>query len=356
MFRLVKLIAIVSASTVNQDEAAANKDATATEKKLSAQLKKESAKLVIGSDTITHSNFKMPGTAFTYDQLQASHTHCVQCLFAGATWTPADTTAGHIAPAKCSLSADKIKALKTADAKKGLDVQITVDETLKYKELFAGLNVCAGVDTDAPFGDAQSFVHTDNGRDYICENGFTDATFLTGVPKGKAGLGYTWDYKWSKQTATTEGAWCYLRTVLPKSYAGGLIVTHTNDDATNVAVKVVSGAVDRYFTKATLKTNSFGKTGKIPLFAAKTIEVFMKQEAKFAAASDNANDFKLTFTRATNFQLAELAASGGVVVWVILGCVLCVLCCVGVFLWKKCSGSKDDADKAFYEIDNYCRV
>ena len=133
MFKLVKLIAVASAATVSQDEATANKDATATEKKLNAQMKKESAKLVIGSDKITHSSFEMPGVAFTYDQLQASSTHCVQCLFAGATWTPAVTTGAHPAAAKCSLSATKIKELKTADAKKGLDVQITVDETLTYK-------------------------------------------------------------------------------------------------------------------------------------------------------------------------------------------------------------------------------
>lgn len=82
----------------------------------------------------------------------------------------------------------------------------------------------------------------------------------------------------------------------------------------------------------------------------------MKQEAKYAAATDKSNTFKVTFTRATNLQLAELVSSGGVVVWVILGCILCVLCCVGVCLWKKCTGSKDDADKAFYELDNYCRV
>jgi hypothetical protein len=143
---------------------------------------------------------------------------------------------------------------------------------------------------------------------------------------------------------------------MPKTFSGGLLLTHTAAKDTQVAVKV-DNTLDRYFNDASLVSMAIGKTGKIPLTGADTIEVYMAQNNKWVAA-DKGESFKLTFTRASYADIALLTAEhGGAVTWIIIGCVVLVACIVGVVVWKCfCSKKKDSEDEFYYSDDLYARV
>lgn len=170
----------------------------------------------------------------------------------------------------------------------------------------------------------------------------------------KTGLGAHWDYTWtSVDTAADDSAWAYVRTVLPHSFAGGLLLSATDDANTHYALRIHQLTGDRYFDAHTVKATSLGKTGKVALSNADSIEVFWNQNAAVVAA-DSANNFNIKVERISSAALAEMVITqGGVIVWVVIGCVLLCLIIVGVILWKKCSGNKEE----FYNADDlYARV
>jgi hypothetical protein len=148
----------------------------------------------------------------------------------------------------------------------------------------------------------------------------------------------TIEYSWSSESPSTEGDWCYIRTYLPKKYAGGMVITHKNDADTKVALKV-EGTIARFFDNETLKTNAIGNTGKVSLYFASSIDLFMKQQNKYTTSLDTKDQFKIVFTRETNYELGMLVLKhGGVIVWVIIGCTLLCLAIIMICLWKKCAG------------------
>lgn len=76
----------------------------------------------------------------------------------------------------------------------------------------------------------------------------------------------------------------------------------------------------------------------------------MQQAAKYSATKDDTkDDFIITFTRATYFDIGLITMEhGGVIVWVIIGSALCCLIICMICLWKKCTGSKNDDKENFY--------
>jgi len=140
-----------------------------------------------------------------------------------------------------------------------------------------------------------------------CEANYDLTIFTAGKPTGKKGdKPSSFTYKWTSQTASTVHQSCFIRTVLPHKYSGGLVVTHTADADTNVAIQVRSGILNRYFNMLTLKSNSLGKSGKIGLLNVERVDIFMAQADKFVTATDATNSFKVTFTRATYIDIGLL--------------------------------------------------
>jgi len=104
-------------------------------------------KIIIGSDKILHNKFEMPypasGVIPTYaDIIAAPKDYCTQCLFSGGAWTPATKVNDKDVAAICIFSAKTLATLKKGKHDKA--VPVTIDETLSYKSLFEGLDVCAG--------------------------------------------------------------------------------------------------------------------------------------------------------------------------------------------------------------------
>ena len=153
-----------------------------------------------------------------------------------------------------------------------------------------------------------------------------------------------------------------MSTQLPAKWAGGLVLTHVKNDFVNMAVHI-SATVPRYFSQHTLKSQALGKTGKIPIAAASSVEVFMQSGAKAPATAMTAADTtSVTFTRIGAADLALLIAkSGGAVVWIIIGILVCLGCLAGFLLYKmgKCCVREIEGEKGeneFYQEDCYVRV
>ena len=166
----------------------------------------------------------------------------------------------------------------------------------------------------------------------------------------KTHLGASWDDSWGDD-AVTAGDWAYLRTVMPKSFDGGLLmsVDAAADNSTHYTIKV-TGATDRYFDKDTMIAAGVGNTQKVILGYADSIELV----ATSATSSDaGKNTFKVNFERISKEGIAVMTLKhGGVIVWVVIGCVLLCLIIVGVIFWKKCSKKEE-----FYNSDDlYARV
>merc|ERR1712195_420528 len=113
----------------------------------------------------------------------------------------------------------------------------------------------------------------------------------------------------------------------------------------------ISATVPRYFSQHTLKSYALGKTGKIPIAAASSVEVFMQSGAKAPATAMTAADTtSVTFTRI-----------GAAVVWIIIGILVCLGCLAGFLLYKmgKCCVREIEGEKGeneFYQEDCYVRV
>jgi len=90
---------------------------------------------------------------------------------------------------------------------------------------------------------------------------------------------------------------------------------------------------------------------------ADAFELIMQSSSAFTKAANTAAGFKITATRASYGEITMLTLEkGGVIVWVIIGIVLCVLCTCAFCAYRHFSNKKDEEDK-FYQIeDNYARI
>jgi len=203
---------------------------------------------------------------------------------------------------------------------------------LTNEAMFAGLHTCnAGMSMN---GASSYDADTDMGK---------AATF-----DKTSGLGATWDMSWGAD-ALVKGDWAYVRTAMPSSFDGGLLMSVVSDASTTYTLKI-NGVADRYFNDQTVSSASLGKTGKVVLSKVDDISMF----ATTSAAADAGKDtFKVNFERISNEAMAKMVLEhGGVIVWVVIGCVLLCLIVVGVIFWKKCSKKEE-----FYNADDlYARV
>jgi len=81
---------------------------------------------------------------FQHTQISSLHQKItvLNAFFSGGAWTPATKVNDKDVAAICIFSAKTLATLKKGKHDKA--VPVTVDETLSYKSLFEGLNVCAG--------------------------------------------------------------------------------------------------------------------------------------------------------------------------------------------------------------------
>jgi hypothetical protein len=375
MFRLAQLVAVAAATTTAADAAAAESKAKASLKKA----QKNVTDTVLSSTKVAGLEIpQVDGKAATYADLAADDSNCVQCLLAdGATWSAyvalvpevkgvakkGDVPAVlHVAEvpavaAHCVTSTEKTTAIDKLTLKD--KTLITLQADLTYEEFFAGLATCAatGVEVEADIKDSFTYVNgaalaTAEGTVSACPVAYDAATFKTDKTSAVK-------FSWTAQDAATQGYWCYINTALPADgYSGGLLLTHMNDADTKVAIKIDS-TIDRYFDNASMKSMGIGKTGKVPIYGGKSIQVYMAQNNKFVEATDKTADFDVTFTRMSYVDMGKLVAEhGGAIVWIIIAVVACLLCAVGIIVWKCfCSKKENEGENNFYYAEDcYSRV
>lgn len=90
---------------------------------------------------------------------------------------------------------------------------------------------------------------------------------------------------------------------------------------------------------------------------ADAFELIMQSSSAFTNATNTAHGFNIKVTRASYAEITMLTLEkGGVIVWVIIGIVVCILCTCAFCAWRHFHGKKDEEDK-FYQIeDNYARI
>ena len=134
-----------------------------------------------------------------------------------------------------------------------------------------------------------------------------------------------------------------LSHIKPKKGEGVQAVVKINNE-------VAGKNVPYLYNSLTLDKFAIGTTGKIAIFAAKSIDVTFTA----MTSEDHTSKFKVTFLRTSTADLAKLVIEhGGAVVWIIIGCVLFCLLCVGIIVWRKCFHKKSED---FYFEDCYSRV
>jgi len=193
----------------------------------------------------------------------------------------------------------------------------------------------------------------DNGKSISNSGGLT-STYDAATMMDKAAtfnktthLGAKWDDSWGSYVH--KGEWGYIRTVMPKSFDGGLRMSVDTAKDSKYAIRI-DGLTERYFDEDTMVAAGLGNTSKVLLSVVHSIEVV----ATFVGADDVRDPtFKVNFERISKEGMAiQTLKHGGVIVWVVIGCVLLCLIIVGVIFWKKCSKKEE-----FYNSDDlYARV
>lgn len=233
-------------------------------------------------------------------------------------------------PASCATPKVKTPAVRVLDTTDAI-----LDAKLTYKDFISGMALCpqvTGADTDLCIVDP-----------------FDVTTFTAGKATGKKGdKPYSWAYKWNMK-APAWGSCSYTATFPKAGFKGGLMMTHVLDVDTSATLQIVNSGVGYLYNSFTMGKLSVGKTDKIIIPVADSVDITMTA----TTAQTTASTFSLTFERQTNEQLALYTLEhGGVIVWVIIGIVVFCLLCVGVIVWKKCFHKTDD----FYLEDCYARV
>jgi hypothetical protein len=366
MFKFASLVAIASAASVEDTKAAAAKAEATAKAHMAAAQKKLNASAKIGSSKIG-TLFTMPGVV-THAQLEANslengHTErCVQCSLAGGDW---DWTV--VTPAVAADEAKKIKAhsavlSKTDMTCTGLDkktaatAHAVVDPSVTYKDLFndfSGCHVWGKVTKAEQLLTAEASTAKTHLNPVQSVKGFHtdfDTTKFDVVTS-------SWTVNWGAHAATDK--WGAGRVILPYDFKGGMYMSINHPEHTNVAIRV-SGTTDRYFDAASAKAMSVGKTNKVTLFTADDITFIMQPKSTWTKAINDAKatQFSIDFERASYVEMAKFTAlHGGSTMWIIIGVIVVVLCCVTGCVWHYCKNkNKDDAD-GFYQVEDcYARI
>jgi len=90
---------------------------------------------------------------------------------------------------------------------------------------------------------------------------------------------------------------------------------------------------------------------------ADAFELIMQSSSAFTKAANTSAGFNITVTRASYGEITMLTLEkGGVIVWVIIGIVVCILMTCAFCAWRHFHNKKDSEDQ-FYQIeDNYARI
>jgi len=411
MFKYATLIAVAAAASTVSDDATKAKDdiksdatkanddvkvesakAKADAKKVEAKLKKDESNMkhtYLASSAHADASLSTLSKSIADKSTQAditkandvastdAHTDdCTYCLFAGGDYT------APIAEVKAHAKVDYVKAVAgvaaVAEVKK--DGKITTKAVKKVDAVVgvkaaAAVTAVTAVNGSCVFG-GKGFAATSKATTdvvtrwadltneamfaglHTCNAGMSmngASSYDADTDMGKAatfdktsGLGATWDMSWGAD-ALVKGDWAYVRTAMPSSFDGGLLMSVVSDASTTYTLKI-NGVADRYFNDQTVSSASLGKTGKVVLSKVDDISMF----ATTSAAADAGKDtFKVNFERISNEAMAKMVLEhGGVIVWVVIGCVLLCLIVVGVIFWKKCSKKEE-----FYNADDlYARV
>jgi hypothetical protein len=203
-----------------------------------------------------------------------------------------------------------------------------------------------------------------------CKSTYDLTKFDAEPPSGKAAgkAAYTWTYSYDSKSAISDWTVCQYTAQMPHkknkkgeieySFSGGLLLHQVvpADSSVQPVVqinnKIASKNANVLYNRASLQVLSVGKTNKIVIPYADTIEVVWTNTQTVPAAQ--VDGFSLTFERKSNSELAVFTIEhGGVIVWVIIGIVVFCLLCVGIIVWKKCFHKEGEA---FYVDDAYARV
>jgi len=90
---------------------------------------------------------------------------------------------------------------------------------------------------------------------------------------------------------------------------------------------------------------------------ANAFELLLQTKKDYTKAANDSAQFKITVTRASYGEITMLTLSkGGVIVWVVIGIVVCILMTCAFCAWRHFHNKKDEEDK-FYQIDDsYARI
>lgn len=101
-------------------------------------------------------------------------------------------------------------------------------------------------------------------------------------------------------------------------------------------MRVVAGT-DRYFDAASAKAESIGTTNKNSLLYANSIEFLVQGTSTWTPALNKKVPFSIKFQRASYEEIAKFTAvNGGTTMWIIIGVVVVVLCCVTGCIYHYC--------------------
>jgi len=79
----------------------------------------------------------------------------------------------------------------------------------------------------------------------------------------------------------------------------------------------------------------------------------------WTATSNKLKPFAINFSRASYVDIAKFTAvHGGSTMWIIIGVVVVVLCCVTGCVYHYCKNkNKDEEDNSFYQVEDcYARI
>ena len=251
MFKLATLVAVTAASTAKEDEDKAKASLAKDEKTLKA--------LMITGSSKVGKHFTMPevgSKAPTWGE--TLNDSCWTCAFTWGTWTAGNGNKdGKDVTYSCVFCENHVGGMK--------GTAVTVKPDLTYEKLFTNLEGCAKWDSikSVQALDATKFDATTNEvHGTGCASTWDPTKFIAGEDTGHKNQTpaiYSWDYTWD---ATSTGGWCYQRTVMPKTFKGGLLITHANDVDTAFAMKI-DGTATTWFDNVSLKKQGIGKTGKV---------------------------------------------------------------------------------------------
>jgi len=227
---------------------------------------------MISGSTKVGAHFTVPETAAKATTWADTDKDCWTCAFTEGAWTK-DKAGDSSCVYDTTELANLAKGLTVADKKtdpKGLSLHAKVAADLTYKDLFDSVEGCAAYsdtikETQALNKVAWALTKTTSSST-DCDSNWNPTEFTAGRDTGKGTKAkpqvpaiYSWDFTWA---AASTGGWCYSRTVMPKTFKGGLLITHANDADTNFAMKI-DGATTTWFDNVSLKKQGVGKTGKV---------------------------------------------------------------------------------------------